>query len=228
MFELLPILDKIIELYQIPIGQKRFEAYLKLLEGETKGNLSLPIGAFNPMAKEHVLMQLNSLKKMGAEEAIQNELKKLNSTLPNQGSHSQFKVALNLADDLKGGWTNKFTTDYDIRFKLNPYLKRGFCVSIIWTSEQHSIDLIVKRTLQGVYRTIYRLSQSQPKTLLEHVAQEDFVLIAINQQVKHNQNFLELHKNSENYHVIFNYFYGDQASEMMAFPVYGSTGLNLN
>lgn len=228
MFELLPILDRMIEFYEMPIGETRFKSYISMLEGETKGNLSIPIGAYNPMAKDHVLEQLLVLKEMNVEAAMNDELKKLNLKLPNQISNSHFKVALNLVDDLKGGWTNKFSTDYDLPFKLSPYLKRGFCISYIWTSEQHSTELVVNRTLQSVYRTIYRLSQSQPNTLLQHVKQEDFVLKSLNAKVAHNQKFLMDYGDSENYQIIFNYFYGDKASKILEYSCYGATGLNLN
>ena len=64
-FELLPIIDKMLDFYQNPRNSDRFQVYLKMLQGDTKGDLVLPIGGFNPMAKEHIL-DLRAIQHAGA------------------------------------------------------------------------------------------------------------------------------------------------------------------
>ena len=54
-FQLKPILSEMKEFYQKPLSNKRFEEYLSMLQGETKGDLVLPIAGFNPMAKEDII-----------------------------------------------------------------------------------------------------------------------------------------------------------------------------
>ncbi len=82
--------------------------------GNTKDDMTLPIGGFNPMAKEHVLDKILELKQMDAEGIIQDALDHLNENL--NEDKREFKVVLNLSDDLKGGWTNRYVSDYDCKF----------------------------------------------------------------------------------------------------------------
>ena len=121
-FELLPIIDKMLELYQKSRNFDRFQDYLNLLQGETKGDLAIPISGFNPMAKEHVLDKLMELKDLCAEQIIAETILELNKTIIKEGSSDIFKISLTLADDLKGAWTNRFTTDYDSKFKLHYFM----------------------------------------------------------------------------------------------------------
>lgn len=44
MFVLHPILDTMIAFYELPRTPERFNRYLELLRGDTKGDLVLPIG----------------------------------------------------------------------------------------------------------------------------------------------------------------------------------------
>ena len=101
-FELLPIIDKMLELYQKSRNFDRFQDYLNLLQGETKGDLAIPISGFNPMAKEHVLDKLMELKDLCAEQIIAETILELNKTIIKEGSSDIFKISLTLADDLKG------------------------------------------------------------------------------------------------------------------------------
>lgn len=227
-FELLPIIDLMIDFYEQPKTFERFKEYLKTLQGDTEGDLAIPISGFNPMAKEHLLDKLQELKYLGTEQIIQKILDDLNDKSFSKISNRNFKVAINLSDDLKGGWTNRFTSDYDSKFKINGLLSRNFCTPIFWSSETFTKDIIRERTLEYIFRTIYRLTNPKPNTLKEHLEQEIFVA----SHTKHKGDGLETdfaaldkfyndNKHTENYHIIFNFFYGDKASESLGFPTYG-------
>lgn len=231
-FEVLPTIDKMLELYQKPRTMERFHEYIRTLQGDTKGDLVVPIGGFNPMAKEHVVEKLLELKNFDAEKIMRDALEELNAELIRRGGekdNSTFKVALNLSDDLKGGWTNRYTSDYDSKFKINALVNRKFCTPIFWTGESFSEQIIRERTLEYAYRTIYWLKHPKPKTLEEHVAQEKFAM----QKSQWNENldalaaetFYQKHRSSEDYHIIFNFFYGDAASKSLEFPTFGMQGI---
>lgn len=227
-FELLPTLDIMIDLYAKPRTDERFQAYLKILQGDTKGNLIMPIGGFNPMAKEHLLDGLLELKNLGAEQIMTDTIKELNDKLVSKQLGQNIKVALNVSDDLKGGWTNRFTSDYDSKFKFDGLIKRGFCTPILWTSEHFTKDKIRTRTLAYALRTLYWLTASKPKTLKAHLAQEVFVASQVKSDNKIQASAFEvlaqlLHDNqeTEEYHIIFNFFYGNKAAKSLAFPTYG-------
>ena len=216
-FELLPVIDIMLDLYQKPRTAGRFREYLQTLQGEkTKGDLVVPIGGFNPMAKEHAIAKLQELKRIGAEKIIEETLQAINKDVAKEPS-SAFKVSLNLADDLKGGWTNHFTTDYDSKFKMNALIKRNFCIPIFWTSEDFNSPMIIQRTKEYCYRSVYWLSYNKPKTLDGHIQQEIFVARKINNKIQHINDikmlndFYERNKDTTEWIKIFNFFYGDDA-----------------
>lgn len=219
-FELLPILDIMIDLYKKPIGAARFQAYLKQLQGDTKGDLVLPIGGFNPMAKPHLVEKLAELKAIQAETIIQKTLFDLNQSFKRETSVTIFKVALNVADDLEGSWTNRFTTDYDSKFKLNALVKRQFCTPFCWSSESYSADLVQERTLESALRTLHWLKYPKPKTLQEHANQEIFAAPRKEKSLFAKPELFTKHCQSDSYAIVFNFLYGDEASIALGLPVY--------
>jgi hypothetical protein len=232
-FTLLPTIDIMLDLYQQPRGLERFQAYLKTLQGNTQGDLALPIGGFNPMAKEHIIEKLTQLKQLDTELIVENILNDLNQKFAQQNANRHFKVALNVSDDLKGGWTNRFASDYDSKFGFSGLINRDFCTPIFWTSEDFTQAKISQRTLEYALRTIYWLTTPKPKTLKEHLAQEIFV--ASESQGKNQlqmadfedfDKFYTENQHSDNYQLIFNFFYGDQASLSLGFKPYGMNGNN--
>ncbi len=158
-----------IDLYSIPRSPARFQEYLSLLQGGKKGDLNLPISGFNPMAKEHILQKLAELKELSAEQIITDTVEGINRTFSEEEPNTTFRMVLNLADDLKGAWTNRYTTDYDSKFKINALVNRAFCTPYFWTSEIYTEQLIRTRTLECIFRTINWVQHPKPKTLKDHI-----------------------------------------------------------
>jgi hypothetical protein len=73
-FTVFPILDWMAELYAEPISQDRFKTYLVKLQGNSRGDLELPIMAYNPMAKGHGLRAVNALRELGPRPLCKNRL----------------------------------------------------------------------------------------------------------------------------------------------------------
>jgi hypothetical protein len=220
------------DLYAKPRSEERFQEYISMLQDGKKGDLTLPIVGFNPMAKEHILQKLSELKEQKAEQIIQDTLRSINLTLTDEQDQRTFKVVLNLADDLKGGWTNRYTTDYDSKFKINALVTRTFCTPFFWTSESYTEQLIRSRTLEYAFRTIYWLTNPKPKTLKDHIEQEIYVaekskLNSDNLDTNDFEllnNFYSKYQESEDYGIVFNFLYGDNASKSLEFSVHGMTG----
>lgn len=227
-FQLRPILSEMKALYLKPISADRFKEYLFKLQGTTKGDLILPISGFNPMAKEHILQKIEELENIEAESLMEEVIDAFNSSIKDKNS-TTIKVILNVADDLKGAWTSFDSTDFDSKFKLSALIKRNFCSPYFWTSESYTKEIIRLRTKEYLSRTLWGMRNSKPKTLAEHVDQEVFVA-----QKTIDKNtvldkasfpvmepyFLENQK-SEEYDLIFNFFYGDAASERLGYKKYG-------
>ena len=219
-FELLPTIDIMVDLYEKPRDVARFQAYLKLLQGGTKGDLAIPISGFNPMAKPHLLEKLSELKAIQAETIVEKTLFDLNRQFKPAKKAPVFKVALNVLDDSKGGWTNRFTSDYDSKFKMNALVKRQFCTPIFWSSEPYSEALVQQRTLECAFRTIHWLNHSKPCTLKEHVEQEKFAAQKSRVVFAKAADFYAKYCESDSYHIIFNFLYGDEASKSLGMPIF--------
>jgi hypothetical protein len=225
-FELVPMLDIMLDFYQKPRDFDRFQAYLSLLQGDTKGDLARPIGGFNPMAKGHVLEKLNELKQLDIEKIMAETVSDLSS---NKKNAPVFKVSLTLADDWKGGWTNRYTADFDSKFKLNALIQRQFCTPVFWTSDAYSTASIQETTMEYALRTIYWFNQkTRPQTLKDHFEQELFVAKNGNYtrpkpvcDTTALRQFYKTHADSDDYALIFNFFYGDSASESLGFKTFG-------
>ncbi len=226
-FKLRPILSEIKEFYQKPISPARFKEYISMLQGDSKDDLKLPIAGYNPMAKAHIIEKIEELEALNAEalmEEIINEFNE-NNVLSKEKT---IEVVLNLADDLKGGWTNFYTSDYHSKFNLNALVNRNFCAPYFWSGEVFSTTIIQRRTKEFLNRTIYRLSNPNPTTLEDHVEQEIFVFMnTLNEEIKDKllydsiQAYYLENRNAEEYDLIFNFLYGDAASESLGYKKYG-------
>lgn len=231
-FELIPIIDTMLDLYAKHRLKERFQEYISMIQDGKKGDLTLPIVGFNPMAKEHILQKLAELKELKGEQIIQDTLRSINVTLTEEQDQRTFKVVLNLPDNLKGGWTNLYTTDYDSKFKINALVTRTFCTPFFWTSESYTEQLIRSRTLEYAFRTIYWLTNPKPKTLKDHIEQEIYVaerskLNSDNLDTNDFElldNFYSKYQESDDYGIVFNFLYGDNASKSLEFPTYGIAG----
>lgn len=228
-FKLKPIISEIKNLYSKPISPERFQEYISKLQGDTKGDLALPIGGFNPMAKEHILTKISELESLEAEKIMEQAIEEFNVKLGNSHTNEVI-VVLNLADDLKGGWTNFYSTDFDSKFKLNALVKRNFCTPYFWASESYSEEIIKMRTTEYLNRTLYRFDNPQPKTLSDYLNQEVYVAQKANKTCAEKlkatafdqiESFYNKNKNTEEYSKIFNFFCGDNGSESLGYEKHG-------
>ncbi len=225
-FKLVPVLNQMRSLYQLPRNKQRFDAYLHMLQGEDKEDLILPIAGYNPMGKEDVLLKVETLLGLGAEKIIEECTAFINANLKDDGEI--IDVVLNLADDVGGSWSNFCTTDFTSKFQIDALVKRRFCTPFLWTSEEHSPKLIEQRVLEYMYRTAYWLNNKKVITLEDHIKQEIYVRqnvdipdVRYDIDQKAVEKFYLVHKSSEDYNLIFNFFYGDEASEALSYATYG-------
>ena len=72
----------------------------------------------NPMGKEHVSALLDDLLAMDADAIAAQAVADASAELANEPG--TFKVGMAVADDLKGGWTNRYAAEYAHRFPTGP------------------------------------------------------------------------------------------------------------
>ena len=227
-FELIPILDKMEALYQLPRTKERFDTYLHMLQGPAKEDMILPIAGYNPMGKENVLLKIRELKALGAEKIMKEVLDQINEKIAAE-EERYIQVVPNLIDDIGGSWSNRHTTDYSSKFEIGALLKRDFCAPYFWTSESFNPETIAQRTGEYVYRALFWIEKGFPKTLKDLFHQEVYVLQntdftyskGLMSRLSHIEEFYQRHQDATDYGLLFNFFYGDKASEFMGYPTYG-------
>jgi len=238
-FQIKPVLRQMHELYDLPRGPERFDRYLFMLQGHTKGNMILPIGGYNPMGKVHVKQRIQELISLDAEAILENHLASVNAVVNNLQPDITYHVVINVSDDLGGAWTDRYASGYKHTFDFGAIAKRKFCTPHFWTSdERYTEELIINRTQAAVYRTIHFLQNGKPKTLWDHVQQEVFVAKEIPtaqpaalKYPKTVLEFYEAHKFSDDYNLILNFSYGYKASKQLDYQTFSHsefTGFQLS
>ncbi len=167
MFVHLPLLNIQRELYRLPRGPERFEAYIKRMTGPDDA-LALPLTVLNPMAKPHVLERLEQLLTLDAEtlaaEAVGRANEKLEPKTPIQ-------LGLVVADDVAGGWTDRYLTDAAHRFEPGE-LRYGFATTLLWAGESYTAASLTGQVLAACDRTASILEHGPARTLRQRMAQE--------------------------------------------------------
>lgn len=215
-FEYVPLLQKQLELYQLPRGLERFQAYLKTIE-------LAPLMAMNPMGKEHcnALLERYLDPSLDAERLAAEVLKQYTT-------ENLFRVSLVLVDDAKGGWTNRTDYEYKLRTQLHAQLKRvPWLTILLWTSETPRTDAVVQSTQTMLRRALHVLRHGAPKTLREVLLQEAAASPALPtlelDELTYTQGVLDplLDLSVDNMPVLVAALFGDTAAAELGYPPLG-------
>ena len=217
MISIIPTLEVQYRLMAIPRGQERFEKYLEAMTDGTD-NIVLPLGLFNPMGKEHVVETVETLIDMGAEKLAGETVTEALGRIDN--ADVSFQVALVVTDDLKGGWTNRYSTDYEHRFNAMRELKRGWATALFWTSEKQTAECVRERVLETVYRTLYVARHGEANSLSEKMRQEGFAALFASdespnldsEELAYTKEVISPYLDSEPQSSVFPCLYGDDAA----------------
>jgi hypothetical protein len=166
-----PLLRVQRELYAMPRGMERFREYLKTMVDAETGDLALPLVAMNPMGKDHVPALIDEYLALDAEEIAEEAVKEAEAK-----AVADYRVALVVSDDLKGGWTNRWASEYSHRIEGAAMTKRGWLVGILWTSEPASAQNVRDAVLTSIHRAEYVQTHAAPATLGEMLDQEGYAM----------------------------------------------------
>lgn len=167
MFTHLPLLGLQRDLLRIPLGPARFEAYVGLMTGPNE-TLALPLALLNPMAKGHVAARLEQFLALGAEALTADAVAQANTCLK---PAKPIRLSLVVADDVAGGWTDRYLTDAAHRFEPGE-LRYGFTAVLLWASESYTATSLTEQVLAACHRTARLLERGSPKTLRQMLVQE--------------------------------------------------------
>jgi hypothetical protein len=182
-----PLLQIQRDLYDIPRGHGRFEHYLRTMFPQDELGMRLPLLAMNPMGKDHVTALLEGLLSLNADDVAARAVSEAAAKLPDVPG--VFKTALVVADDLMGGWTNRYANEFDYRFGGGPghspsgvelslprWLKHFWLFGVLWTSEPPSARAARAAILAAAYRVAFVHRHGQARTLRDMLAQEGHVM----------------------------------------------------
>lgn len=227
--EHVPLLKTQRDLYELPRGKERFERYLSVMTGG--GNdMELPLSRFNPMGRQHVAEALNHLLQIDAESEAERAAAEAARRLPSDTGPSGVRTGLVLADDLGGGWTDRFQMETDHRLDNRGEQKRDWAVALLWTSEVTQLDQIRRRVLESIYRHLYRSRRGAPRTLAEVLDQEGMAgLFADREPVSgadelaRNRLVLERNDSSTELPILFACLWGDELAAERGYEPLGVT-----
>ena len=166
-----PLLSLQRKLYRLPRSPQRFQQYLQALVDEDSGDMALPLSAMNPMAQDHVPAYLDQLLAEDAD-AIANAATTAAAACLAATLAGDYRVALVVGDDLKGGWTNRYTSDFDSRFRQRTHYRRGWIPVILWVSEPYDRDRLRGEVQLAIFRAAHVQRHGEGHTLGQLIAQE--------------------------------------------------------
>jgi hypothetical protein len=225
-FEVIPTLTVMREIYAMPLDRARFDRYLELIRND-EGDLRLPLVTMNPMGQEHCLAMIDTLIALDAERVAADAAREAAARLP-EDDRRPLGVAIVLADD-RGGWTNRWLTDFLDRFPENRYhLKRNWSVALIWASETASAARVRAAILASIARTVHQRTHGIPATLDQMLRQEGTALAFSGATMKRSaSDIADLkariapHRDSTDRAVQFAVLYGDGPSKEAGYTPLG-------
>ena len=220
----LPLLQTQLDLYDLPRGMERFRSYIRTMTDDETGDLALPLVAMNPMGKDHVPALVEQYLALGAEQVAADAVAGVTASFS-----ADYRVCLVVSDDLKGGWTNRWASEFSHRIEGAAITKRGFLTGILWTSEPASALAVREAVLTSVHRAEYLQTHPAPHTLGEMLSQEGYAMARAGcaaptldaEDLAYTRSVIEPHLSATARATVIPCLFGDAAAEALGYPPQG-------
>lgn len=176
--EFVPLLRVQRQLHDPPPGAERFRTYLRTMINERTGDLELPLVAMNPMGGDHVAGLLDRLLAVNADGAGAAATATAATQPAICCADGRFRVALVVADDARGGWTNRYQSEFDHCFEGDALYRRGWITAVVWTSEEPTAKAAWRATTAAIHRVAHIRRFGPARSLRAMLAQEGAALAA--------------------------------------------------
>jgi hypothetical protein len=207
-----------------------------MTDGQT-GDLALPLVAMNPMGKDHVPALIDEYLAMDAEAIAEAAVASavaggaLDRAAPRAKAEHPYRVALVVSDDLKGGWTNRWASEYSHRIEYAAITKRGWLVGLLWTSEPASAQKVREAVLTSIYRAEYLHSHAAPVTLGEMLDQEGHAMWRAgcttpqldDDDLAYTRSVIDPLRSARDRATVMACLFGDTAAKALGYPPHGLT-----
>ncbi len=238
---LTPILEDLRALYTIADRLERFDAYVSLSSGTSRGGKKtrgehLPLGTFSPMG-ERQAAYLDGLVALKAERLAQTTASEVAAdfaALPDR-----FRLMLVVADVPHNGWTQRQLSDAEWRFTLKndtrpkgtPSAEFDRWVSVLLWTDTEATETYVKREIRGaLYRALHRRYVGPPETLAQMMQQEGRVLSYAGytpelaaDELAYSREVIAPHLQKSDFPTCFAALYGDEAARAAGYEALGLT-----
>jgi hypothetical protein len=222
-----PLLRVQRDLYALPRGMERFREYIRTMTDAETGDLALPLVAMNPMGKDHVPALIDAYLALDAEkiaEEATNEFVRRGGSLD-----ASYRVALVVSDDLKGGWTNRWASEYSHRIEYAAITRRGWLVGLLWTSEPASAQNVREAVLTSIHRAEYLHTHAAPVTLGEMLDQEGYAMWRAgcitpqldDDDLAYTRSVVEPLRGAQDRATVMACLFGDAAANALGYPPQG-------
>jgi hypothetical protein len=226
--EFVPLLQIQRDLYGLPRGPERFSAYLKTMVNSDGTDVRLPpLVAMNPMGKNHVPELLDLLLAMDAETAAARASAEAARRLA--GVPGDFKLGLVVVDDLMGGWTNRYFSEFFHRFEGPSAYKRGWIGAWIWSSEAPTLQAVREEVMGVIFRAAYVLEHGAALNLANMLVQEGHVMAMAGcseptldaADLDYTRQVLQPHLEATDLPTLVPCLFGDPAAYALGYPPQG-------
>lgn len=227
--EFVPLLRVQRQLHEQPRGGERFRSYLRTMIDDRTGDLELPLVAMNPMGGDHVPALLDRLLAVDAEGAGAAATAAAATHSATRGVRGRFRVALVLADDAHGGWTNRYQSEFDHYFEGDALYRRGWITAILWTSEAPTAKAAQRATANAIHRVGHIRRFGPARTLRAMLAQEGAVMAAADcrepslspDDLAYTREAMAPYFGAEDRPTAIACLYGDEAARTLGYPPLG-------
>jgi hypothetical protein len=236
-----PLLQIQRELQGLPRNYARFRRYLRTMIDYDGQTVELPpLMWMNPMGKDHVTDLLDALLALDADALATQAAAEASTRLADEPG--DILIALVIADDLLGGWTNRYASEFTLRFgpdqqRLPPmrtrirsaWLKYNWLSAVLWSSEPASARAVCEAILTAAYRIAYVQRHGPARTLRDMLSQEGHVMAAAGcagpvldaEDLDYTRNVLAPYLDAEDMRSGIECLFGDAAGRTLGFTPHG-------
>jgi hypothetical protein len=224
-----PLLRVQRDLHGIPRGPERFQAYLHTILNDDATDVALPpLVLMNPMGRDHVAARLDALLALDADAVAARAAADASAALADVPG--DYPAALVVADDLKGGGTNRFAYEFDLRFGYGPQGRRFWgVIGVLWSSEAPTAPAVREAVLTAAYRAAYVRRHGPARTLRDMLAQEGQVMAEAGctgpvldaEDLAYTREVLAPHLDAGDKRTAIECLFGDAAGRMLGFTPRG-------
>src|SRR5262245_30374976 len=217
----------------MPRNFERFKHYLRTMVNDAGDDLAIPpLVIINPMAREHVPELLDQYIALHADQVAAQTRSEAEPDLA--GIEGEYKMSLVMADDLKGAWTNRYTTEFGMRCGVKrqgekAVRRAAWLAPVLWSSEPTSLTTVRQEVLMSAYRTAYCLQHGPSRTLSQMLAQEGYCMSKSGctgptfdeEELEFTRYVIAPYLQAEDMPTAIACLFGDKAARSLGFQTYG-------